>query len=111
MGQGEGNGVSGPGLGPSRGPPGWTLEAIGPLAAAAGRTSPATRVGGGVSDQGVWEGDLYAQENRGGLRLRSQRVGIWSWVQVACVTLRIVRPPVRTTLAAKSMMVRRRVVA
>jgi hypothetical protein len=54
---------------------------------------------------------IYAHAKRGGLRLRPQSVGIWSWLQVACVTLRIVRPPVRTTLAAKSMTVRRRVVA
>lgn len=54
---------------------------------------------------------IYAQAKRGGLRLRSQSVGIWSWFQVAWVTLRIVRPPVRTTLAAKSITVRRRVVA
>jgi len=66
---------------------------------------------------GVWfqlqasKAGVYAQAKRGGLRLSSQSVGIWSWFQVAWVTLRIVRPPVRTILAAKSMTLRRSVVA
>jgi len=60
----------------------------------------------GVHQQGAWV-PTYAQEKRGGLRLSAQSVRIWSWSQVARVTLRMVRSPVRTTLAAKSMTVRR----
>ncbi len=79
---------------------------------AAGRTSPATGRRCFDSDPvQVRKAGVYAQVKRGGLRLRSQSLGMSSWFQVALVTLRIVCPPVRTILAAKSIAFRRRVVA
>ena len=66
---------------------------------------------------GVWvqlqasKAGVYAQAKRGGARLSSQSLGIWSSFQVARVTLRILRPPERTILAAKSMARRRSFVA